>query len=626
MAKTPLLERLREGTPLLSDGAMGTLVHQRGATMDACFDALNLSDPALIESIHRDYLMAGAQMVETNTFGANAYKLAEYGLGEQVATINSAAVAIARRAIAQAGREDDTYIAGSVGPIGARLTPYGRIRQDEMRAAFAEQIAALAQAGADAILLETFSDHAEILEALAAARSVAPGVPVICQMTFGPDARTVLGFSPARVAHELYKAGADVIGVNCSTGPAQIAHILQTMHDAVPDALFSAMPNAGFPEAIGGRVMYPAKADYFGHYAQTFRAIGANIIGGCCGTTPAHIAAMKDALKHPASDSRTGSGLPVIEINGDETDAPRRRPTRLMERLAQGEFTVTVEMAPPRSSTIDKVVHSARMLRQAGADVLNVADTPAARMRMSAWAVANAVQNQVGIETILHFPTRGRNLLRVQGDLLAAHALDLRNLFVVMGDPTRIGDYPEAMDQYDIAPSKLIDLIKHRMNEGVDLSGSSIGGPTTFTVGCALNMFADDLDHEIKVLGNKLDAGADFALGQAVFEAHKIETFHRRYEAITGESFRLPVLMGIMPLYSLKQAQFLHNEVPGIRIPDAIFRRLEDAGDDAPQEGVRIAQELLRDARGLVAGAYIIPAFGRYDLAAEVIDVVAVAR
>jgi homocysteine S-methyltransferase len=296
----------------------------------------------------------------------------------------------------------------------------------------------------------------------------------------------------------------------------------------------------------------------------------------------------------------------------------------LAERLADGRFTVTVEVAPPRSFSVEALLANARLLRDAGADLLDVADTPAAKMRMSPWAVCHLINTQVGMETVLHFPTRGRNLLRVQGDLLAAHALDLRNLFVTMGDPTRIGDYPDAMDQYDIVPSKLIALIKQKMNGGVDLAGSSIGQPTAFTVGCALNMFADDLDHEIHLTVKKQECGADFALGQAVFEPASIETFLRRYEQVTGKAFDLPVLIGIMPLYSLRHARFLHNEVPGISIPKSIMKRIEEAGDRAPQEGVRIAQELLRDVSGMVAGLYVIPAFGKYELAAEVIDAVRV--
>jgi methionine synthase / methylenetetrahydrofolate reductase(NADPH) len=623
MAKLSFRQRLEHPIPLLADGAMGTQLHQRGVSMNTCFDALNLSQPELVQAIHRDYIEAGAQLIETNTFGANRYKLAECGLGDQVDAVNRAGVEIARRAVEEAGR-DDVYVAGSVGPLGVRLKPYGRVSQDDAREAFMLQMRALVEAGADVIILETFADHAELLLAVSTAREVVPQTPVIAQATFAPDDRTLIGYTPSKVAYDLYKSGADVVGVNCSGGPSQLSSILQTMHQSVPEAKLSVMPNAGFPESFGGRVMYPASADYFGDFALTFKAIGAAIIGGCCGTTPDHIAAMRQALDDAAAHKRPMPEVTVIDTNGHDEDMTPERPTELEQRMADGRFTVTVEIAPPRSFTIDKLVRSARLLRDAGAHVLDVADTPAARMRMSPWAVSHVLQAQVGIETVLHFPTRGRNLLRIQGDLLAAHALGLRNLFVTMGDPTKIGDYPEAMDSYDIVPSKLIALIKHNMNQGVDQAGNSIGKPTAFNVGCALNMFNEDLDREIKVLGDKLAAGADFALGQAVFEPHKIEVFLKRYEAVNGEVFRLPVLIGIMPLYSLKQAQFLHNEVPGVSIPEGIFKRMEDAGENAPQEGVRIAQELLRDIQGLVTGAYIIPAFGKYELAAEVIDSISV--
>lgn len=620
MGKLPFLQRLQQEKPILGDGAMGTMIHARSVPINTCFDELNLTHPELIAAIHREFIQAGAELIETNTFGANRFKLAEYGLENQVAEINRAAVEIARRVIEASWRE--CYIAGAVGPLGVRIKPYGRLKPEEARAAFAAQIKALADAGVDVVIMETFPDLAEIKEALAAAREVAPDTPVICQMTFAQDDRTLLGFLPGSAARDLHAAGADVIGVNCSGGPAQISRVLQAMHHAVPDAVFSAMPNAGFPESVGGRVMYPATADYFADYALTFKAIGASIIGGCCGTTPEHIVAMRQALDDPSRP------LPTIQAferhSGEEESDLPERPTELSHRLATGQFTVTVEVAPPRSFTANKLLDAARMLQSAGAHILDVADSPTARMRMSPWAVSHLLQNHVGMETVLHFPTRGRNLLRIQGDLLAAHALGLRNLFVTMGDPTRIGDYPDAMDSYDIVPSKLIELIKQGMNSGVDMAGNSIGSPTSFTVGCALNMFAEDIDNEISVLRKKLEAGADFALGQAVFEPARIERFIKRYEEIEGQPFKLPVLMGLIPLFSLKHATYLHNEIPGITIPENILKRIEDAGEDAPQEGVRIAQELLRDIKGLVAGAYVIPAFGRYDLVADVIDAVPV--
>jgi methionine synthase / methylenetetrahydrofolate reductase(NADPH) len=616
MATQPLMDWLRQGKVLLADGAMGTMLHHGGVSIHASFDELNLKDPQQVARVHRAYINAGANLIETNTFGANRFKLAEHGLGDQVAAINRAGVRLARQEV-ETSRREDVYVAGSVGPLGVRLKPYGRVSKEEARVVFKEQISALLAAGIDAIVMETFTDLAELIEALRAARELDTAIPVICQMTFAPDDRTLLGHLPGSVARELRDAGAQIIGVNCSTGPAQIARVLQAMRQAAPELIFSAMPNAGYPESVGGRVMYPATEDYFADYALTFKAIGASIIGGCCGTRPEHIAAMRRALDDPNHD------LPQIRVREEtreEENGQPEAPTELAYKLRNGSFVVSVEMAPPRSHTPQSLLAAAQLLQDAGADVINVADSPTARMRMSPWAICHLLQSRLGMETVLHFPTRGRNLLRVQGDLLASHTLGLRNLFVVMGDPTHIGDYPNATDTYDVAPSDLIGLIKHGLNFGVDQAGNSIGQPTNFNVGCALNMCAADIDREIRVLRKKLQGGADFALSQAVFEPERIEQFHRRYEEIESKPFDLPVLLGVMPLYSVKHARFLHNEVPGVYIPDSIFKRLEDAGDQAAQEGIRIASELLASMRGLVQGAYIIPAYGRYDLAAEVID------
>jgi homocysteine S-methyltransferase len=438
MAKLPFLERVRQVKPLLGDGAMGTMLHQRGIPINACFDELNLARPELVENVHREYIQAGADLIETNTFAANRFKLAEHGLQDHVAEFNHAGVEIARRAVNGSNRT--VYIAGSVGPLGVRLKPLGRVRIEDARAAFAEQIGALVEAGVDVILLETFTDHVEQLEALAAARQVAPHVPVICHMTFAPDDRTLLGYLPGRVARELYEAGADTIGVNCSGGPSQLTRILQAMRSAVPEAICSAMPNAGFPETVGGRVMYPATVEYFADAALAFNHWREHH-RRCCGTTPEHIAAMRAALDDPA---RPLPRLYVQEINGHEDVQVPERPTELADKLKTGKFIVSVEMAPPRAYTPHLILTAARLLQSAAVDVINVADTPTARMRMSPWAVCHLLQHEAGMETVLHFPTRGRNLLRIQGDLLAAHALGVRNLFVVMGDPTHIGDYPEA--------------------------------------------------------------------------------------------------------------------------------------------------------------------------------------
>ncbi|HLF88877.1 MAG TPA: bifunctional homocysteine S-methyltransferase/methylenetetrahydrofolate reductase, partial [Anaerolineales bacterium] len=482
------LTRLTSPTPLLFDGAMGTMIHARGVGFDQCFDELNLTNPALIAEIHRAYIDAGAEVVLTNTFGANRYRLARHGLEHRVAEINRAGVDLARRVILASFK--NVYLAGDVGPLGVRLIPFGRVQLDQAREAFREQITALVEpvprggegAGVDVLLLETFSDLYEIIEGVKAAREVSD-TPVIASMTFTRDDRTLLGNAPAEVVQTLHEAGADVIGINCSGGPTQLLRILKQMHDAVPDVKLMIKPNAGLPEQVGGRIMYPAGPAYFGEYAQAFRRAGATIIGGCCGTTPEHIHAMWVALNTPIDDyDSNGYHIAVIER---EEVSPADQPTELCDKLTQKKFVTTVEMAPPRGLNTKKVLAAASTLKEAGVDVINVSDSPMARMRMSPWAVANLIHQQVGVETVLHFPTRGRNLLRVQGDLLAAHALNVRNVFVVMGDPTAIGDYPDATDNYDVVPSGLVKLIKQRFNAGTDYAGMDIGQPTSFFVGCA---------------------------------------------------------------------------------------------------------------------------------------------
>ncbi len=610
-----ILDRLAQGS-LLADGAMGTTLHTAGVPMDACFDALNLTDPARVADVHRAFLRAGAVLLETNSFGANRYKLRAHGLADSVVAINRAAVEIALKAAAEF-LDRDSYVAGAVGPLGIRIAPYGRLQPEQAFDAFREQIAALHNAGASAIMLETFTDLHEIEEAIRAARDVDPKLPVIASMTFTRDERTVLGDSPREVADALCKAGADVIGVNCSAGPSQIAKIARAMRIAQPDALISAMPNAGYPESINGRVMYPATPEYFAEYALSVRDLGVALIGGCCGVLPEHIAAMRGALDRPIDHA---SRMTVIgQLSTPLINASAQQPTDLARKLNVGQFVVTVEMAPPRGFTTEKALVAAQLLYDAGVDTVDVSDSPRSRMRMSPWAVCHAIQTTIGMDTILHFPTRGRNLLRVQGDLLAAHALGVRNIFVVMGDPTNIGDYPDAHDTYDVVPSGLIKLIKKQLNTGLDQAGNSIGQPTTFSVGCALNMGAPDLDQEIKTLQKKIEAGADFALTQSVYEPSVVEIFLKRYRERHGD-LALPVLVGVLPLYGARHAAFLHNEVPGISIPDAVRLQIDAGGDVAPQVGVALATDLLNNLRGMVQGAYLIPPFGRYDMAAEIMD------
>ena len=616
-----LLERLSTET-ILADGAMGTMLHSHGIGFEKCFDELNLTRPSAVAEIHRAYIEAGAELIITNTFGANRFKLAKHGLADHVVEINKASVDLAKRVVAASFK--DVLVAGDVGPLGVRIAPFGRVQPDQARAAFAEQINALAEAGVDLIVIETFSDLYEIREAIKAAREVeaqhAVPLPIVASVTFTRDDRTVLGDDPAKVARMLKDDGVDVIGVNCSGGPAQLLRILKQMVQAVPErsVKFWVKPNAGWPEQVGGRIMYPADAEYFGEYALSFREIGASIVGGCCGTTPQHIAAMRKALDTaPKMDQPHISVLPQEEM----TEASPEQPTKFAQKLTSGGFAISVEMDPPRGLSTHKLLAGASLLADAGADVINVADSPMARMRMSAWAVCDVVQRKVGVETTLHFPTRGRNLLRVQGDLLAAHALGIHNVFVVMGDPTSVGDYPEAMDNYDLVPSGLIKLIKQGFNTGVDHSGTSIGQPTNFFVGAALNLCPPDVEREIKNLHRKVNAGTDFFITQPIYRAEDGPFLLNRYEAKYGKLDK-PVLAGILPLVNVRHANFLHNEVPGISIPDETRKRVEEAGENGARVGVELAVDLIYQLKAWAGGVYIMPQFHKFDMVAEIIEAI----
>ncbi len=617
MTKLTFSDLISSGKPALSDGAMGTLLHERGIGFNKCFDELNLTNPSLVADIHHAYIEAGSQIILTNTFGANRFKLERHGMAAELKEINTAAVELARRVVLASFK--DVLIGGDVGPLGIRLAPFGRVQPEDARRIFRQQIETLLEAGADLLVIETMSDLYEIREAIFAARDLSADIPVVASMTFTRDDRTLLGDSPARVAQALSEAGADLIGVNCSGGPAQVWRILKQMRQAAPEARFSVMPNAGWPERVGGRIMYPANPDYFGEYTRAFCEAGASLIGGCCGTTPQHIAVMRAVLDREPEGCGPAIGELAVIPEAEERLAPADQPTRLAQKLAAGKFVISVEMDPPRGLSTHKLLAGASLLTEAGADVINIADSPMARMRMSPWAVCGIIQREFGIESTLHFPTRGRNLLRVQGDLLAAHAMGIRNVFVVMGDPTAVGDYPEAMDNYDLVPSGLIKLIKQNFNVGLDHAGAEIGQPTSFFVGCALNLTPQDPDQEIKSLRRKLRAGADFILTQPVFQPRAAARFLQRYAELHGP-LQTPVLVGVLPLYGLRHATFLNNEVPGISISETVLHRLETAGERSPQEGVRIALELIEEMKPWARGIYLMPQFSRYDLAAEVIE------
>jgi methionine synthase / methylenetetrahydrofolate reductase(NADPH) len=612
------LNMLESPRPLLSDGAMGTILHQRGIDILECFDALNLSHPNLVAEVHQEYIEAGSNIIQTNTFGANRYKLSRHGLENKVAEINQSAVELARRLAVSSSR--NVLVAGDIGPLGIRLAPFGRVQPEQARQVFREQIKTQVETGIDLLIIETMTDLHEAAEALTAAREISRDLPIVVSMTFTRDDRTLLGDSPVRVAKFLQQAGANLIGINCSGGPNQILRLLKEMRSAVPEGRYSVMPNAGWPEQVGGRIMYPAGPEYFGEYIDSFCEAGASLIGGCCGTTAAHIKAMSKALL--SKTSKCQENIIPITTPSIEDISPSEPPTQLAQKIGAKKFVIAVEMDPPRGLSTHKLLAGAALLAESGADVINVADSPMARMRMSPWAVCSLLQNEIHVETVLHFPTRGRNLLRVQGDLLAAHALNVRNVFVVMGDPTSIGDYPNAMDNYDLVPSGLIKLIKQNFNSGLDHAGADIGQPTNFFVGAALNLTPPDPATEIKNLRRKLKAGVDFLLTQPIFDPLKARSFLDLLTSELGSEVFFPILVGIMPLVSIRHATYLHQEVPGISIPEDLQARMEKAADSGAQEGVKIAIELIESVRDFAQGVYLIPSFNRFDYASEIIEAV----
>lgn len=594
---------------------MGTMIYAAGIPTERCFDELNLSRPAIVTDVHRAYIDAGANVIETNTFGANRLKLAEHGLADCVADINKTGVALARRVVDASFKE--LFIAGSIGPLGGRLAPLGRLAKQEARQIFREQIEALVDAGVDLLMFETFADLLELREAVLAAAEI--DLPLVAQITLNPDGRTPLGYTCEKAVELLADLPLDVMGVNCAVGPTDLLRNLQRLAKTVPEGMrLSAQPNAGWPEHVGERTMYPAPPQYFGEYALAFIEAGARLVGGCCGTTPEHIAHMRQSLDNPTRPDSYIISMPTLEAETESTTAALQ-PSRLAQHLAEGRFMVSVEMSPPKGFSAEKMLVGAMTLKAAGATAINVADSPRSTMRMSPWAASHLIQTSLDMETILHFPTRGRNILRVQGDLLAAHALNIRNIFVVMGDPTTIGEYPEAMNEYDVVPSGLIKLLKQGFNQGNDYAGEPIAQPTNFLIGCALNLTPTNPVREIKVLRRKIENGADFALTQPIYDVAAAQRFIEQYEEAHGP-LTLPILGGVLPLYNARHAEFLHNEVPGISIPDVIRQQMLDAGEQGRATGVRLAQELVQQLRAVVQGIYLMPPFSRYDMAASVIE------
>jgi homocysteine S-methyltransferase len=629
----PFLEQLRL-RPLLADGAMGTMLYAKGASSEQCLEYLVISRPGWVTEIHQAYAAAGAEVLKTHTFGANRIRLAEYGLAEKVRDLNFKAVRLVRDVREVTGKP--IFIAGAIGPLGKRLQPNGSLGEQEVRDAFREQIGILWEAGADLLLFETFVDLDELEIAVQVARQVCD-LPVVASMTFAEDGLTITGLSPATVVTRLHDVGADVVGVNCSVGPASMLQTMESLHAAAPHVLLSAMPNAGFPERVEGRFYYPSSPEYFGRETMEFLAQGACLVGGCCGTTPMHIRSMRAALDQQMAAESSAAALPAPSlVSGMEEGLPQTKadygvqeddePTGLLRKLREGKFVISVEVDPPRGFNAQKQIEGARHAAKVGADAVNVADSPMARVRMSALSLCIQIQQQIGIETIVHYTTRDRSLMGLQADLIGARALGVRNILALTGDPPSLGGNQQSTPVYDVDSIGLVRIID-RFNQGLDLAGQEMGQKGAFTIAVACDPTRTDLVQEVDRFHQKVSGGAHFTMTQPIFDPELWRSFVQVYEERHGR-FPVPVLIGVLPLQGHKHASFLHNEVPGITLSEAALERMRLAGPNGRQEGVKMAQELLLELKDLpyVQGVYLMPSFGRYELACEVLDVLGVVQ
>ena len=602
------------------DGAMGTMLYERGVYINRCYDELNLTTPDLVRGIHADYVRAGAEVIETNTFGATAPKLSQYGLERSLRDINIAAVRIAREAA-----RDEVYVAGAIGPLGLRIEPLGPTSFDEARDLFKEQAAALLEGGVDLFILETFSDISETKQAIRAVRELCD-LPIIAQIALYTDGNTSYGTTPEVFTEQLDQSGADVIGLNCGVGPAIILNALEKMR-AVTNKKLSAQPNAGLPRDVQGRQFYMCSPEYMSKFAKRFIQAGAKFIGGCCGTTPSHIKFISDAVRAasprlqrvfirvsvPAHVDAQVAPPPDVQVTPPEERSLWSR------KITLGKFVTSVEVLPPKECESQKTLDSIRLLKEAGVDGVNIPDGARAQSRMSAMATAVLVEQQIGIESVLHYCCRDRNLLGMMSDLLGAAALGLRNLLLITGDPPKMGPYPDATAVFDIDAIGLTNMV-NKLNHGLDIGNNPIGQPTSFCLGVGVNPGAINLDEEIKRFEWKVEAGAQYAITQPVFDTDQLREFLKRIEHC-----RVPIVAGIWPLVSFRNAEFLHNEVPGVRVTPSIMERMraasavsKEAGRD---EGLKIARESLLEVRDLIQGVQVSAPFGNVKYALEVFQV-----
>ena len=607
----PFIDALEQRV-LVCDGAMGTMLYAKGVFINKSFDALNLTQPEIVLAVHQEYVRAGADILETNTFGANRVKLGSFGLVEKLHAINAEGARIARRAAGE-----DAYVAGAIGPLGIRIEPWGKTGVDDARQYFREQARALVEGGVDLFILETFRDLNEIGAAIDAAREVAD-LPIVAQMTTEEDGNTLDGTPPERFAPELERRGATVIGVNCAVGPAPMLETIERM-EAVTKRRLSAQPNAGKPRDVEGRNIYLCSPEYMASYARRFILHNVRVVGGCCGTTPEHIRQIKTAVR---GLTPSASAAPAVGVGPRQAPpitappVPREQKSRLARELARGAFVVAIELLPPRGYEAEPAIQRARELKRYGVDVVNIPDGLRAGARLSALSLAVLIEQQAGIETLLHYSCRDRNLLGIQSDLLGAHAIGLRNLLLITGDPGRVGDYPDATAVFDVDSIGLTNVVS-RLNHGCDVGGQAIGAPTAFHIGVSLNPAASNLDEELRRFDYKLEAGAEFVLTRPIFDVSNFERVLKRID-----SARLPVVAGIFPFDSVRNAEFMANEVPGVRVPESLMDRLRraDGQDAVAAEGIVIAREIAQRLRGIVQGIQVSTASGNIDAALAIVD------
>jgi homocysteine S-methyltransferase len=608
--REPFLEKI-ENRPMVCDGAMGTMLYAKGIPLTCCFEELNLSSPQLVKEVHLGYVKAGAEILETNTFGGTRRRLEKYNQGEKVREISLAGARLAREVAGE-----DLYVAGSVGPLGIRLEPLGPTSLEEAREAFREQIAALAEGGVDLLMVETMSDPNEAHQALLAARGVC-SLPVVVQMTVQEDGSTSIGALPEDFARKLDEWGADIIGLNCSVGPAAILEGLEIMA-AVTGRKLSAQPNAGMPRTVQGRNIYLSSPEYMASYARRFIQCGARLVGGCCGTTPEHIKAIKAAVRS-LSPQRSRVAIEVLERPGRALEPiPVEKRSRLSEKLARAEFPILAEVVPPKGCDATKEVEGAQYLLAKGVDAINIPDGTGVMGRMSPLTLAALLEQQVSIEVLLHYSARDRNVLSIQADALGAHALGLRNILALTRDTAQFSTLLETA-VFEVDSIGLVNILNN-LNHGLDVGGNPLSKQTGFLIGVGLNPYAVNPDEELHRFQLKLKAGANFAVTPPVFDVAQLKTFLKRMESAAG---RIPVIAGVWPLTSYRNAEFMNNEMPGISVPQAIMDRMRkvDAGERARAEGVTIAQEILLAIRNLVQGVQIAAPFGRYAMAVEVAQV-----